>query len=218
MKMRNNMHRHSSRTAVGHERGQILVIFALSITAVIAMVGLVLDGSGAFSQKRFEQNAADLASLAGANAYMNTSGSIAAKTTAAIAGAQASVTKNGYTHGVGGTTVSVAVSHRSSGADVKVNITSPHQNSFARVIPGNNAWDVSVTATAWAGLIDTANGAGPWTMHIDAFNEDGIAQVRRQQPTGLRYGLLRLPSNGLICPGPTSMATTTSIATRSRIS
>ena len=53
------------------ERGQILVLFALSAVAIISMVGLVLDGGGTFAQRRDEQNGSDLASLAGANAYMN---------------------------------------------------------------------------------------------------------------------------------------------------
>ena len=61
------------------ERGQILVLFALSAIALIAMVGLVLDGGGAFAQRREEQNGADLAALAGANAYMNTPGTPATR-------------------------------------------------------------------------------------------------------------------------------------------
>ena len=53
---------HSSR-----ERGQILVLFALSLVAIIGMVGLVLDSGGAFAQRRTQQNAADVAALAAAN-------------------------------------------------------------------------------------------------------------------------------------------------------
>lgn len=174
---------HGSRNRVADaERGQILVIFALSITAVIAMVGLVLDGSSAFSQRRTEQNAADLAALAGANAYMNTDSTVAARTAAAIDGARASATKNGYTNGVGSASVDVIVTFMSSGADVKVNLTDDHQNSFARIVPGQESWDVSVTATAWAGVIDTAIGAAPWTMHIDAFEADGSPKYGISNP------------------------------------
>jgi Tfp pilus assembly protein PilX len=170
------------RTPADAERGQILVIFALTITAVIAMVGLVLDSGSAFSQRRSEQNAADLAALAGANAYMNTEDTVAARTAAAIAGARASAIKNGYTNGVGGSTVDVVVTLQSSGADVKVNLTDDHPNSFARIIPGQESWDVSVTATAWAGVIDTAIGAAPWTMHIDAFKADGSPKYGVSNP------------------------------------
>jgi Flp pilus assembly protein TadG len=179
------------------EHGQILVIFALSITAVIAMVGLVLDGSGAYAQKRIEQNAADLAALAGANTYMNTPGSAAARTTAAIASARASATKNGYTHGTDGASVDVTVTLMSSGADLRVTITDPHVNSFARIIPGNDTWDVSVTAMAWAGVIDTAVGAAPWTMHIDAFNPDGSPKYDISNPQNFGTECGDYPVNGL---------------------
>ncbi len=54
-----------------NERGQILVLFALALVAMIAMVGLILDGGSAFAQRRQEQNAADLAALAGAVVQIN---------------------------------------------------------------------------------------------------------------------------------------------------
>ncbi len=179
------------------ERGQILVIFALSITAVIAMVGLVLDGSGAYAQKRIEQNAADLAALAGANTYMNTPGSAAARSAAAISGARASAVSNGYAHGVDGTLVDVTVTLMSSGADIRVGITDPHVNSFARIVPGNDTWNVSVTAMAWAGVIDTAVGAAPWTMHIDAFNPDGSPKYDITNPQDFGTECEDVPTNGL---------------------
>ena len=33
------------------ERGQILVLFALALVAIVGMVGLVLDSGGAFAQR-----------------------------------------------------------------------------------------------------------------------------------------------------------------------
>ena len=61
-----------TRPARGHsrERGQILVLFAFGAVALIAMVGLVLDGGDTYAQRRDEQNGADMAAMAGANAYM----------------------------------------------------------------------------------------------------------------------------------------------------
>jgi hypothetical protein len=47
-------------------RGQTLVIFALALTALLAMVGLAVDGGNAFAQQRKTQNGADSASEAGA--------------------------------------------------------------------------------------------------------------------------------------------------------
>jgi Flp pilus assembly protein TadG len=163
------------------ERGQILVLFTLSLVAIIAMVGLVIDGGSAFAQRRFEQNAADLAAVAGANAYMSTSGSVAAKSAAAVAAAHDAAGRNGYAHGAGGAALDVNVSLLSSGATVRVNLTKPHPNTFARVV-GQNSWDVSVTASAIAGSIDTAIGAAPWIMHIDAFNGNGTPKYGPGNP------------------------------------
>lgn len=47
-------------------RGQMLVLFALSLSAIVLMVGLVIDGGNALVQRRGSQNASDFAALAGA--------------------------------------------------------------------------------------------------------------------------------------------------------
>ena len=47
-------------------RGQSLVIFAIALTAIIAMVGLVIDGGNAFVQQRATQNGNDAVAEAGA--------------------------------------------------------------------------------------------------------------------------------------------------------
>ena len=52
------------------ERGQILVVFVLAMVAIIGIVGLAIDGGGAYAQRRDQQTAADLAALAGANDYL----------------------------------------------------------------------------------------------------------------------------------------------------
>ena len=108
----------STRPSPSRERepGQILVLFALAAVAVIAMVGLVLDGGDSFAQRRDQQSAADLAATAGANAYLNAGGSVGARTAAAIAAARSAATRNGYTNGTADTVVDVGVSLLSSGA------------------------------------------------------------------------------------------------------
>jgi Flp pilus assembly protein TadG len=169
-------------TGERRDRGQILVLFALGLVAIIAMVGLVLDGGDTFAQRRGQQNGADFAALAGANAYMNRSGTVAQNTAAAITAARAAAHTNGYDQGTGGMTVDVNVSLLSAGAQVKVDIMKPHENSFARVM-GMNTWDVSVTATAQAGAVDTGVGAAPWTMNINAFNPSGTPKYTSANPT-----------------------------------
>jgi hypothetical protein len=50
------------------ERGAIVVFVAMSMTAVLLVASIVIDGSHAYSQRRSMQNAADLSALAGARA------------------------------------------------------------------------------------------------------------------------------------------------------
>jgi len=48
------------------ERGQALIVIALAAVGLFAIVGLAIDGSAKFSDRRHAQNAADTAALAGA--------------------------------------------------------------------------------------------------------------------------------------------------------
>jgi hypothetical protein len=54
------------RSRSGPRRGQSLVLFVLSLTAILLMVGVVIDGGYGLSQRRDAQNAADFAALDGA--------------------------------------------------------------------------------------------------------------------------------------------------------
>ena len=160
--------RRSSRSS--RERGQILVIFVLALVAIIAGVGLVIDGGFAFAQRRAEQNAADLGAFAGANALLNGANPTAAARAAAAA--------NGYNNGTGGVSVNVGV----TSTTVKVDISGPHANYFAGVV-GQPTWDVSVTATALAGIPKKFSGVAPFILSQDIF--DPI--------TGLPYNIFTVP-------------------------
>lgn len=48
------------------QRGQMIVLMALTLTVSVLMVGLVIDGGTALAQRRAAQNASDFAALAGA--------------------------------------------------------------------------------------------------------------------------------------------------------
>lgn len=157
------------------ERGQIIVLFALALVAIVAMVGLVLDGGSAYAQRRSEQNAADLAALAAANDLIVNQGNATWAATARAVAAQ-----NGYVHGVDGVTVDVTcwncpgqeVSPSVSGVQVQVDITAPHRNHFASVV-GMNTWQVSTTARSKTGWPDTGIGPGPFIVSIKAFDGSG---------------------------------------------
>jgi hypothetical protein len=145
------------------QRGQMLALFAISLVAIIAMTGLVIDGGMTFTQRRDQQNVADAAAMAGAYAYANTSDA-----SAAIAEAQDTAADNNYTHGEGGAIVDVTVSVSNGLATVTANVTKPHRNYFSGIV-GFGSWDVSVTASAIAGLPNAAMGAMPLLFNEKAF-------------------------------------------------
>lgn len=158
------MFRYSARREP--ESGQIIVIFAIAMVAIIAMVGLVLDGGSAFGQRRGEQSAADLAALAAANSIL-----INGDETVATALARSTVADNGFTHGVGGTVVNVSYSY-TTGAIVKVDVTALHRNNFVAIV-GMPTWTVTTTATARTGIPDGTTHGAPLIFSIDAFGGDG---------------------------------------------
>jgi hypothetical protein len=60
------MQRHSHRTDRQGQRGQIIVIAALTMVALVAGVSLILEGGNAYAHQRVAQNAADAVANAGA--------------------------------------------------------------------------------------------------------------------------------------------------------
>jgi Flp pilus assembly protein TadG len=55
----------TGRQSRGSERGQIIVLFALALLALVAMGGLIIEAGNAFAQQRIAQNGADAAANAG---------------------------------------------------------------------------------------------------------------------------------------------------------
>ena len=157
------MDRTASRTRASD--GQIIVIFALGLVAMIAMVGLILDGGSTFAQRRGQQNAADLAALAGANEFLLNGVKADAETVARSVAAQ-----NGYVHDpAAGKTVDV--SFHSNDTRVQVDVSAPHRNNFTGVV-GITEWPVSTTALVEVGIPDTAMG-GPFIFNQDIFTDPG---------------------------------------------
>ncbi len=151
-----------------HGRGQALVMFALALTALIGLTGLVIDGSSTYVQRRAMQNAADLAAMAAGYAYVNgTSMTTAADNVAAA---------NGYTNGAGQTSVAVSTNalNGNTAEQITVKVTAPHQNWFSGIF-GMASWNVSATATVLAGIPNQiAGGALPLLFNQDLFTTSGI--------------------------------------------
>ena len=166
----------ASSAARESQRGQILIVFVIALVAMIGMVGLVIDGGSVFAQRRGQQNTADLASMAGATAYLNTTGDFATRTAAAEAAARAIATDNRHTDGTNGATVTVAVTNLAgngapdaNGARVAVGVGAPHRNYFSGVL-GMPTWQVDVDAAAMTtGRPNAAIGAMPLIFNQEAF-------------------------------------------------
>jgi Putative Flp pilus-assembly TadE/G-like len=161
------LRRASNSSGETRDGGQVLVIFALALVAIVAMTGLVIDGGSAFVQRRDQQNVADSAAMAAGYAYAN-GGDATAATTAARSTAAA----NGYVHGVDGVSVDVTMVNNSPGRSFVVSLTGVHRNSFSSIV-GMPTWPVSTTATAKAGLPNAVIGPLPVIFNEDAFIENG---------------------------------------------
>ena len=161
------------------ERGQILILFVLAIFVIVGVVGIVLDGGAAYAQRRAEQGVADLASMAGATAFLNSSGGFATKNAAADAAARSIATQNGYSDGVDGASVDGRHRERRQRDERRVDITGKHHNNFAAIL-GMPTWDVSVTATA---MVDgqaerRASGMMPLLFNAKAFPRRSATRKR----------------------------------------
>jgi Flp pilus assembly protein TadG len=111
--------------------GQILVIFALGLTAFIFVLALILDGGRVYAERRRAQNAADAAATAGAAVLNHLSP--AASLGAVQAAACKAAFDNGFGSGVvdaacgaGGTTVQIHVPGSGDGVSQLTNVA----NSF----------------------------------------------------------------------------------------
>lgn len=153
------------------DEGQVLVVFALSLLIIVALAGLAVDAGGTFAQRRDQQTAADLAALAAANDYL-----INGNPDWATDRARAVTAENGFTHGLDGTTVDVAID-TSNGVEVTVGIDAAHANTLLGAV-GMPTWAVSTSAASLAGFPDSAEGAGPFIFSIGAFEDDGTPKYQ----------------------------------------
>ena len=126
------------------ERGQVIVIFALGLTALILVAALAFDAGMMLLERRDEQNAADAAALAGAR-YVSDD------VTAARAAAFQMAQVNGYADGVGAQDVTVNIPpsnprFRFPGY-VEVVIHNRRPSIFAGIM-GVAGWNISAKAVA----------------------------------------------------------------------
>ncbi len=169
------------RTTRDRDQGQILALFGLSLLVMVSIAGLSIDAGGAFAQRRDQQSAADLASLAAANDYL-----INGDLDLAEARGRSVTADNGFTDGVNGTTVGVSID-TSNGVVATVDITASHGNTFLGAV-GMPSWPVSTSAASIAGFPDTGEGVGPFIFSIAAFEDDGTPKYQTNTNFGESNG------------------------------
>jgi Putative Flp pilus-assembly TadE/G-like len=140
-------------------RGQILVLFTLSIVVLLLATGLVVDGGYAFSQRRLAQNAADFAAMAGTRivgeartgqpAGAGTAANVRAAVSSVLAANQAQLVNAQYVDGSGAALGDVfgAGSIPANAFGVVVNAKTDWRPFFLGIVGVDN-WTASTTATA----------------------------------------------------------------------
>ena len=121
------------------ERGQVIVLFAGAMIALVALCAVVVDVAWYWTNDLRMQRAADAAALAGVVW-------LPSKPTTAYSVAKAEAAKNGYTDGVAGVTITPLVDP-SNKQRLRVTITGPVGTFFARAV-GIDSWPAKRTAKA----------------------------------------------------------------------
>jgi Flp pilus assembly protein TadG len=174
---RSNASAAGRRDARRRSGGQVLVIFALALTAIVAMTGLVIDGGSTFVQRRDQQNVADAAAMAAGYSYSMGQGTGGASTAA-----RSAASSNGYSGAANGATVTITNAAGSPGWYFTATVTRPHNNAFSGLL-GMPSWMVTTTATVITGRPNAAIGAMPIIFNEKAFHADGgQAEVTFHEP------------------------------------
>ena len=152
---------------VKDDRGQTIVVAALLLTLLIALVGLGVDVSWFSLNLVKMQRAADAAALAGV-VYLP------GDQTGAYGAALAEATKNGYTNGVGGVTVTPAQDSFNNRA-LAVTISGPVQTYFARIVgvatfPGERNSRAEFVLPLPMGSPQDYNGVATLCRNTDPYN------------------------------------------------
>lgn len=182
--------RRATRASRRSEDGQVFVIFAGGLVAMLLAVGLVIDGGMAFVNRREGQNVADLAAIAGTKMvadHYTDGGRSGAQVYGAI---HATVTDNGcvpsgstnctwtaeYVRPQGNTEVSLGAvlnggSVPSTAQGVRVSVTRLPETFFLR-LAGRDSWEVVTRATALTAELDGLPPSGVLPIAIDPPNHN----------------------------------------------
>ena len=182
------MHHHDSHAQMRRQRGQVLAIFAIGLTAMVAMVAFVVDGGNALVQHRVSQNGADGAAEAGAvilaerlGGVSHTDADVKTAVDNALAAMQMDTVNSSAVYvDISGAPIGTTVGSMSSGAEpphtaagVEVTGELPFGTYFARAI-GMDQFNAITKATAITGYGQPiAAGLLPVTPPINIVTCDG---------------------------------------------
>jgi hypothetical protein len=153
------------------ERGQMLVLFVVSLLAILLTTGLVIDGGFAYTQSRTTQNAADFAAVDGTriigerltgNTTAGTAGNVTAAVQRSLAANGSTLASAQYISETGAVLGNVvgAGSIPSGASGLIVSATTSWRPFFLGII-GVSSWSASSSATATTPGSSTGGGVLP---------------------------------------------------------
>jgi hypothetical protein len=197
------------------ERGQILVLFVLSLVVMLLMAGLVVDAGYAYSQNRIVQNASDFAAMAGTrivgeeltgNATNGTALNVYQAIDSALAANHAQLVTAKYVDSSGnvkGDVVALGTAPGSgnpgtipSGANGVVVNASTSWHPFFLGIIGVSSWSAGTTATAITPGTSTGGGVLPIGMQdstYDGLTACPVSNLNSCISQNLTSGALNIP-------------------------
>jgi Tfp pilus assembly protein PilX len=160
------------------DRGQVLVIFGLALTAMMAMAGLLMDGGMAWANRRQAQAAADTAALAAAQAAAQGAGDLvsAAQDIASANGFPKNYTDCGGHPRTDGFVINGPFTKPAPDTNryVEAIVTRPMKTTFSAVV-GQSCWMVGARAVARVGSLGTfLTQLQDLHLRVSYFNSDDI--------------------------------------------
>jgi len=164
------------------ERGQVLVLLAIGMVALVAMAGFAVDVASAYHTSRKAQAAADAAAMAAAE-YLPES-------TSQASSAASSVSAQNLSDGTVTTSYSTTYTANDTvTATAKANSPS----AFAKVV-GFNSFNATKTATATVGSYSGwANNVAPWAIPQQQLVWGQNIQFKTSQAGQGNFGATQLP-------------------------
>jgi Flp pilus assembly protein TadG len=164
------------------ERGQVLVLAAISMVAIVAMAGFVVDVSAAYHTHRRAQAAADASALAAAE-YLPESTSQASSASNSVSGQNLS----------DGTVSTAYAATYTSNDTVTSTAKASSPSVFAKVV-GINSFDATATATATVGSYSGwANNIAPWAIPQQSLVWGQNIQFKTDTAGQGNFGATQLP-------------------------